>query len=387
VRSLLPKIDHNNALESPNLRPSLDSQIVLVAAVMGRGMAKISSKAACIAVAALLMGVGVGLLIDIARAQDTCAIAPGAAAPKGQHWYYHIDRVQHRKCWYLHATMPLPSRAAAEPPAAHSDPATPVAAPQSPSAAKTTNAASTLHEPETISNPPSGAAGTQPAPHVTELKVKTANAPLAAATAATEPPAPEQTDEASAPQISRGDADAKPASAAKLAAAPAASAAAHAVPLSSDAEATNSPRTQSSYLVFLLAALALGIAAALIALSGRMAGKRRAPRLSRHPDGTWRSYDTPDQRAGAAAVMHQDDAPFLAPQAPYVAVDLDAPELFEEWSPVQPDFAAARRQDEEPPQPGQVGLTRKDIEMALRILRQPGQGAVRRAKGAGTQSG
>jgi hypothetical protein len=353
-------------------------------------MGKISRKSAGIAVAPLLLGIGLALPIDIARADDTCATAPGAAAPKGQHWYYRIDRVTHRKCWYLHATTPLPSRAAAELPAAHSEPAAPVVTPQWPSAAMppTTNTAATPPEPENISNPPSEAASTEPAPRVTELKVKTVNTPVAATTAATETVAPEQTGEPSMPQISRSDADAKPVRGAKLATVPAARDAAHAVPASNDTEAKNSPRTQSSYLLFLLAALAIGIAAALIALSGRMAGAgvRRAPRLSQHPEDAWRSYGRPDRRADAA-IMHQDDAPFLAPEEPYVAVDLDAPELLEPWPPAQPDFPAARRQDEKPRQPRQVGLTQNDIEMALRILRQPGRGAVRSGKGAETESG
>ena len=350
-------------------------------------MAKISSKAAGIAVAALLMGIGVGLSIDLARAEDTCASAPGAAAPKGQHWYYRIDRATQRKCWYLHAIMATPSRAAAELPAAHSQPAAPVATPQWPSAAmpQTTNAASTTDEPETISNPANEVVGTQPEPRVTELKVKTVNAPSIATTAPPEPATPEQTNEPSMPQISQSDADAKPVRGAKLATAQAAPAAAHAVSAPNDPAVTGSPRTPSANLLFLLAALAIGIAAALIALSGRMARVRRAPPLSQQPEDAWRSYGAPDQQA-YTPFMHQDDAPFLAPHEPYVAVDLDAPELPEQWPSPQPRFPAAPRQDRKSRQPGQVGLTQKDIEMALRILRQPVRGVVASGKGPDTQS-
>lgn len=38
------------------------------------------------------------------RAED-CLAAPNAASPSGQHWYYRIDRVKQRKCWYLHAPL------------------------------------------------------------------------------------------------------------------------------------------------------------------------------------------------------------------------------------------------------------------------------------------
>jgi len=37
------------------------------------------------------------------RAADDCLTKPGAAAPQGCHWYYHLDRTSHRQCWYLAA--------------------------------------------------------------------------------------------------------------------------------------------------------------------------------------------------------------------------------------------------------------------------------------------
>ncbi len=36
-----------------------------------------------------------------ATAAKTCLSAPNAATPQGKHWYYHWDRVNRRKCWYL----------------------------------------------------------------------------------------------------------------------------------------------------------------------------------------------------------------------------------------------------------------------------------------------
>src|SRR5262245_7731000 len=32
---------------------------------------------------------------------DECLSRPGAAAPKGSHWYYRIERPSQRRCWYL----------------------------------------------------------------------------------------------------------------------------------------------------------------------------------------------------------------------------------------------------------------------------------------------
>jgi hypothetical protein len=61
-------------------------------------------------VAALVVGASVDLRTDKAYAND-CLAAPNASAPQRQHWYYRIDRPNHRKCWYLHAALPLPHRA------------------------------------------------------------------------------------------------------------------------------------------------------------------------------------------------------------------------------------------------------------------------------------
>ena len=32
---------------------------------------------------------------------DSCLAAPKGATPSGSHWYYRIDRVTKRQCWYL----------------------------------------------------------------------------------------------------------------------------------------------------------------------------------------------------------------------------------------------------------------------------------------------
>jgi len=52
---------------------------------------------ALVGVSAIALGAGSNV-----RAED-CLAAPNGASPAGQHWYYRIDRVKQRKCWYLHA--------------------------------------------------------------------------------------------------------------------------------------------------------------------------------------------------------------------------------------------------------------------------------------------
>ena len=64
-------------------------------------------------------------------AADSCLSAPKGATPSGSHWYYRIDRVTKRQCWYLReesdtaddkfaraappASVPAPASAAEEP--------------------------------------------------------------------------------------------------------------------------------------------------------------------------------------------------------------------------------------------------------------------------------
>jgi hypothetical protein len=55
-----------------------------------------------------------------ARAADDCITGPKGQAPRGSHWYYNVNRVTHRRCWYLgaeglevrHVASPKPSSSA-----------------------------------------------------------------------------------------------------------------------------------------------------------------------------------------------------------------------------------------------------------------------------------
>lgn len=40
-------------------------------------------------------------LADVARATTDCLAAPNTPSPQGSHWYYRVDRVNKRRCWYL----------------------------------------------------------------------------------------------------------------------------------------------------------------------------------------------------------------------------------------------------------------------------------------------
>jgi hypothetical protein len=63
-----------------------------------------------VAAALVISGLSLDLQAYSARAND-CLATPKAASPQGQHWYYRFDRSSHRKCWYLHATLPVSHQA------------------------------------------------------------------------------------------------------------------------------------------------------------------------------------------------------------------------------------------------------------------------------------
>ena len=40
-------------------------------------------------------------LNDAVLAAGTCIEGPNLNAGQGGHWYYRVDRINHRKCWYV----------------------------------------------------------------------------------------------------------------------------------------------------------------------------------------------------------------------------------------------------------------------------------------------
>ncbi|HEY2533602.1 MAG TPA: hypothetical protein VGJ20_37690, partial [Xanthobacteraceae bacterium] len=62
----------------------------------------------------LAFGEGASVPSTPARADD-CLAAPNSPAPLGSHWYYHTDRADQRKCWYLRRSEE-PSQHASEQP-------------------------------------------------------------------------------------------------------------------------------------------------------------------------------------------------------------------------------------------------------------------------------
>jgi hypothetical protein len=140
-------------------------------------------------VAALLMsGASFAVPAEAARADD-CVTAPNSSAPQGSHWYYHLDRAQQRKCWYLRA-LGQPAQQATAQPSAEAVPAVPLRSVPTASMPAVASAGAPMSDSAGDSAPP---------PHVKILAVKPQPAPMRS-TAADEPGQSAQA-ESAAPSI------------------------------------------------------------------------------------------------------------------------------------------------------------------------------------------
>jgi hypothetical protein len=120
--------------------------------------------------AALLMGVGVAVPTNTARAND-CLTAPNSPAPQGSHWYYRLDRASQRKCWYVRTAGQAPATLG---------PATPVHSMPAPTAPKPVA--------DDVPMPANPGAITPPSPQVEIQAVKAS--PRSQTSAQAAPPAP-----------------------------------------------------------------------------------------------------------------------------------------------------------------------------------------------------
>lgn len=359
--------------------------------------------------AILLSGAGADFSIGSAHAEtsgqakasakaDNCLAAPRGASPAGQHWYYHVDRASKRKCWYLHATEPIEHRAvvkhqaaaanpaadanaeaapapqiAAAPAAAAADPAVAAAAPPPPVSA------SVFPDPP-APTPDSAADDTPPAPHVKMLTVRTST-PFVGTAVISPQNTPEQAAAASAPQTPAYDAvapaidGAKPPSDSGGAEPRGKADAAYSAPMRTAGAAAADARTKTAEM-FILLAIVLGLAAALIAVVGKIAGIYRKPEIAVELDDAWVDDRSEARRWIAEEAGHNEqDVPFLDPHEHYGLADLNA----EEWldrSTAQDESAVPPARNEDATQPQSPGPSQTDIEMALRVLRQARQSRV-----------
>jgi hypothetical protein len=58
----------------------------------------------------VISGATTAIPFDLAHASD-CLPAPNSPAPKGSHWYYHLNRATQQKCWYVRSSEKQPQQA------------------------------------------------------------------------------------------------------------------------------------------------------------------------------------------------------------------------------------------------------------------------------------
>jgi hypothetical protein len=110
-------------------------------------------------IAATLITSAVSITSPAAFAADTCLARPNLRAEQGGHWYYRVDRANHRRCWYqqspaseMGGARPVPAPTAQNPnPVASANPVssllTSIAALVTAPAAATAAPAGASHEP------------------------------------------------------------------------------------------------------------------------------------------------------------------------------------------------------------------------------------------------
>jgi hypothetical protein len=70
-------------------------------AIMGKGIATATAVSTLFGLLVALGVVALGAHQAQAAPTKECLSGPNGVSPKGQHWYYRLDRATQRKCWYL----------------------------------------------------------------------------------------------------------------------------------------------------------------------------------------------------------------------------------------------------------------------------------------------
>jgi hypothetical protein len=164
-------------------------------------------------------------------------------------------------------------------------------------------------------------------------------------------------------------------------------------------DATNATTRMTPATLFLLLAIALGLATIAIVIGSKIASRRRAPRLSDDPDTAWIRYRAAHQRFDEGAAY--EDVPFVDPRGQHGLANLHEQDFHEQdlheqdfheqdlheqdsheqdWddrsSAEHAEYPPARSEDGDPAPPEVAAPTLRDIELALRILRQARQSRV-----------
>jgi hypothetical protein len=255
-------------------------------------------------------------------AADSCLSAPKGATPSGSHWYYRIDRVTRRQCWYLReeADSANDKFARAAPPASAPAPASAAEEPAPPQQRTITRKSISDARAEWISQQQSRAEPNPPAK--AERTVATAAAPVVpndprAAMPNVLAPAPLSSirwNDAAPTRASLNSSDLQIAAAnppeaqppqAKEVQQPATDQVVFAA-AAADVAAAKPTASLQKLLMVIAAALALaGLTVSAIVRIGRMRARRAMRRKRR---AMWDSAKTKTTRRAAPAMFHDEDA-------------------------------------------------------------------------------
>ena len=237
-----------------------------------------------------------------------CLASPKGAAPQGQHWFYRVERVTKRQCWYLRAEGAKTTQSAQ----ATAD--TPNAAPTAPQSVQNAHAEYIAAQTNAAASPPApAAAATQPTPSTPDAN------PAQPAVATRWPDA----DPASpAPQPSPATAAAPAAASVQPSAKPAASPA----PVTfAAADAPADKPTGSVQMLLLVIGGALALAGLLASVIYRFAGRRARARAADRRVNWDHRQDENDSRVP----WHAEPAPRMERPLPvdFDAMRVEAPQI------------------------------------------------------------
>ena len=235
-----------------------------------------------------------------------CLASPKGAAPQGQHWFYRVERVTKRQCWYLRAEGAKTTQSAQ----ATAD--TPNAAPTAPQSVQNAHAEYIAAQTGPAASPPAPAA-TQPAPGAP-------NANAAQPAVATR--WPDAARASPAPQPSAAPAAAPAAASVQPSAKPAASPAP--VTLAA-ADAPADKPTGSVQMLLLVIGGALALAGLLASVIYRFAGGRARARAADRRVNWDHRQDENDSRAP----WHAEPVPRMERPRPvdFDAMRVEAPQI------------------------------------------------------------
>jgi hypothetical protein len=98
LRPIVSEFDEDDCIHGGSEHNEASVMIGMSRGEARKQIASIAQAVFAAVFAALVLSLWSG---GLAQATEDCIEAPNSQAPQGSHWYYRLDRVNKRKCWYL----------------------------------------------------------------------------------------------------------------------------------------------------------------------------------------------------------------------------------------------------------------------------------------------